>query len=82
MAKNLYDLLRLSDQLPPNCQLDSGEVEWSGDTPTMGSPNVEMHKGRFLHSEDVRIKVIRSIDLKDEKNVEVDHFGIESSSMT
>jgi hypothetical protein len=82
MAKNLYDLLRLSDQLPPNCQLNSGEVEWSGDMPTMGNPNVEMYKGRFLHSEDVMIKVICYIDVKDEKTVEVGRLGIEPSSMT
>ncbi|KAF8328330.1 kinase-like domain-containing protein [Amanita rubescens] len=60
MAKNLYDLLQLSNQLPPNCQLDSRMVEWAGEAPFAGDRNAEMYEGRYLRSQDVRIKVIRS----------------------
>ena len=70
MAKNLYELLRLSNLVPPECQLDSGEVEWSGEV-IEGGKNVDMYKGRYLQSQDVRIKVIRSVNMKDEKTVEV-----------
>lgn len=71
MASNLYDLLRLSKQLPPERQLDSGEVEWSNKIPIAGSRNVDIYKGRYLQREDVTIKVIRTVNPKDEKNVEV-----------
>jgi hypothetical protein len=71
MASNLYDLLRLSKQLPPERQLDSGEVEWSNKIPIAGSRNVDIYKGRYLQREDVMIKVIRTVNPKDEKNVEV-----------
>jgi hypothetical protein len=71
MAVNLYELLRLSNLVPPECQLDSGEVEWSGEVPIEGGKNVDMYKGRYLQSQDVRIKVIRSVNMKDEKTVEV-----------
>lgn len=81
MIKNLYDLLRLSNQLPPRCQLNSGEVEWSDDIP-ISTNNIDVYKGRFLRNEDVKIKVIRSINMKDEKNVEVRRLGTESLSMT
>ncbi|KAF8351816.1 kinase-like domain-containing protein [Amanita rubescens] len=70
MAKNLYSLLRLSKLLPPKCQLDSGEVEWLGEAPTMGNRNADVYKGRFLQSEDVRIKVIRSVNSKDERSIQ------------
>ena len=70
MAKNLYDLLQLSHQLPPDCQLD-GMVEWSGEVPTPGGKNADMYKGRFLHNGDVRIKVIRSANPKDGNTVKV-----------
>jgi hypothetical protein len=73
MASNLYDLLRLSKQLPPERQLDSGEVEWSNKIPIAGSRNVDIYKGRYLQREDVMIKVIRTVNPKDEKNVEVCH---------
>ncbi|KAF8736321.1 hypothetical protein AX14_000497 [Amanita brunnescens Koide BX004] len=68
VAKNLYDLLQLSHQLPPDCQLD-GMVEWSGEVPTPGGKNADMYKGRFLHNGDVRIKVIRSANPKDGNTV-------------
>jgi len=74
VAKNLYSLLRLSKLLPPKCQLDSGEVEWSGVPPTVGNRNADMYKGRFLQSEDVRIKVIRSANSKDERCIQVRLF--------
>jgi hypothetical protein len=82
MAKNLYSLLRLSKQLPPRCQLDSGEVEWSGEVHTMGTRNADMYKGRFLQSEDVRIKVIRSVNSNDEQSIEVCHSVTESLFVT
>ena len=71
MASNLYDLLRLSKQLPPVHQLDSGEVEWSDKIPVAGGRNVDIYKGRYLQREDVMIKVIRTINPKDERSVEV-----------
>ena len=70
VAKNLYDLLQLSHQLPPDCQLD-GMVEWSGEVSASGGKNADMYKGRFLHNRDVRIKVIRSATSKDEDAVKV-----------
>jgi hypothetical protein len=72
MAKNLYRLLQLSNLVPPECQLDSGEIEWSGEVPIDGgNKNVDMYKGLYLQSEDVRIKVIRSVNMKDENTVKV-----------
>ena len=71
LAKNLYNLLRLSDRLPPERQLHSGMVEWSGEIPIEGGKNVDMYKGRYLQSEDVRIKVIRTVNMKDERTIEV-----------
>ncbi len=72
MAKNLYRLLQLSNLVPPECQLDSGEIEWSGEVPIEGgNKNVDMYKGLYLQSEDVRIKVIRSVNMKDENTVKV-----------
>ncbi|KAF8351809.1 kinase-like domain-containing protein [Amanita rubescens] len=67
MAKNLYDLLQLSNQLPPDCQLD-GMVEWSGEATPSGQ-NADMYKGRYLHSQDVRIKVIHSVNAGDKKSI-------------
>jgi hypothetical protein len=58
LAKNLYVLLRLSNQVPPECRLDSGEVAY--DVHAISNEDVDMYKGRFLYSQDVRIKVIRS----------------------
>ncbi|KAF8331192.1 kinase-like domain-containing protein, partial [Amanita rubescens] len=70
IAKNLYRLLQLSNLVPPECQLDSGEIEWSGEVPIDGgNKNVDMYKGLYLQSEDVRIKVIRSVNMKDENTV-------------
>ncbi len=71
MAKNLYNLLRLSSLLPPECQLHSGMVEWSGDVPIGSGRNVDMYKGRYLQSEDVRIKAMRTVNMKDENTVKV-----------
>lgn len=68
MASNLYDLLRLSNQLPPQIQLDSGEVEWTNRVPTGGCKNVDIYKGRYLNREDVTIKVIRTVR-KDEETI-------------
>lgn len=76
MAKNLYDLLQLSNQLPPDCRLD-GMVEWSGKA-TPGQ-NADTYKGRYLHSQDVRIKVIRSVNAGDEKSIKARHPNSESS---
>jgi hypothetical protein len=70
MASNLYDLLRLSHQLLPRLQLDSGEVEWSNDDPLYGWKDFTVFKGRYLKREDVMIKVIRSAK-KDEKRIDV-----------
>lgn len=70
MAKNLYRLLQLSNQLPTNCQLNPGMVEWT-EAPFAGDKSADMYKGRYLQSEDVRIKVIRSVDASDKKNIEV-----------
>ncbi|KAF8351806.1 hypothetical protein F5887DRAFT_912476 [Amanita rubescens] len=61
IAKNLHTLLRVFNQLLPNPQLGSGEVEWS----SQANKNADMHKGRFLHCEDVRMRVIRSADMRD-----------------
>jgi len=66
---NLHNLLLLSKQLPPNCQLNSGEVQWSGEIPTEGGKDVDLYKGRYLHSEDVKIKVVRSVNMKNENTV-------------
>ena len=41
-------------------------MEWSG------------NKGRFLHSEDVRMKVIRSSTMKDEGSIQVSCSGTKS----
>lgn len=71
MAKNLYNLLRLSTLLPPECQLHSGMVQWSGEVPIEGDRDVDMYKGRYLQSEDVRIKVIRTVNMKDTNTVKV-----------
>ena len=55
MAQNLYKLLKLSSLAPPECQPNSGEVEWAGEVPIEGgTKNVAMYKGRYLQSEDVR----------------------------
>jgi len=54
-------------QLLPNPQLNSGEVEWS----SQASKNADMHKGRFLHCEDVRMRVIRAAEMRDERGVQV-----------
>jgi len=70
LATNLYDLLQLSNQLPPNCYLD-GMVELSHDVPISG----DMYKGRYLHSKDVRIKVIRSADPKYFNTINVGPLG-------
>ncbi|KAF8736279.1 hypothetical protein AX14_000540 [Amanita brunnescens Koide BX004] len=70
MAENLYELLWSSGRIPPDRLLNSGEVEWSGEIPTEGSKNVDMYRGRYLNSQNVRIKVIRSVDMKDENCVE------------
>jgi hypothetical protein len=71
MAENLYELLRSSGRIPPECQLNSKVVEWAGGRGMEDGNNVDMYKGRYLNSQDVRIKVIRSINMKDENNVKV-----------
>jgi serine/threonine protein kinase len=68
MASNLYELLRLSNELPPQRQLDSGEVEWTGKVPVGGSRNVDIYRGLYLKRENVTIKVIRSVK-KDEESI-------------
>ena len=73
MAKNLYDLLQLSNQLPPDCQLD-GMVELSRDVP-ISSGHADVFKGRYLHSKDVRIKVIHSANPKDPNSIKVRLLG-------
>jgi hypothetical protein len=70
MVNNLYELLRLSNELPPQRQLDSGEVEWTEKVPVGGSKNVDIYRGRYLKREDVTIKVIRSVK-KDEESINV-----------
>ena len=77
LKTNLHNLLSLSKLLPPNCQLNSGEVQWSDEIPTEGSKNGDIYKGRYLHSEDVKIKVIRSVNMKDEEIVKVCLPGID-----
>ena len=69
MSENLYHLLQSSGLVPRELQLNSGEVEWTQEGSNVG--NVDMYKGRYLQSEDVRIKVIRSVNMKDEKTVRV-----------
>ena len=71
MAKNLYNLLRSYNLLSPECQLHSGMVGWSGELPIEGGRNDDIYKGRYLQSEDVRIKVMRTVNMKDEKTVQV-----------
>ena len=78
MAENLYELLRSSGRIPPECQLNSKVVEWAGERRMTGN-NVDMYKGRYLNSQDVRIKVIRSINMKDENTVKVHLPGVGSS---
>ncbi|KAM6503065.1 Protein kinase-like domain containing protein [Amanita muscaria] len=68
MASNLYDLLRLSHQLLPRLQLDSGEVEWEDRAPIHRYGAIGVYKGRYLKREDVTIKVIRTMD-NDERNI-------------
>ena len=80
MAENLYELLWSSGRIPPDRLLNSGEVEWSGEIPTEGSKNVDMYRGRYLNSQNVRIKVIRSVDMKDENCVEVRLPGAKGTS--
>ena len=74
MAENLHELLRSSGRVPPELQLNSGEVEWPKERSNHGG-NVDICKGRYLHREDVRIKVIRSVNMKDENTVKVSHPG-------
>lgn len=69
MAENLHKLLQSSGRVPPELQLNSGEVEWPKER--FNSGNVDICKGRYLHSEDVRIKVVRSVNMKDENAVRV-----------
>ncbi|KAF8633770.1 hypothetical protein AX15_001276 [Amanita polypyramis BW_CC] len=66
VESNLYDLLRMSGQLPPHSQLDSGEVQWTDRIPVSGSRNVDIYKGRYLQREDVMIKVIRSVKMDEQ----------------
>jgi hypothetical protein len=73
VATNLYDLLQLSNQLPPDCQLD-GMVELSRDMP-IPSGHADMCKGRYLYRKDVRIKVIRSANPKDPDTIKVRPLG-------
>lgn len=82
LKTNLHNLLSSSKLLPPNCQLNSGEVQWSDEIPTEGSKNADIYKGRYLHSEDVRIKVFRSVNMKDEETVKVCLPGIDSTSLS
>lgn len=81
MAENLYELLWSSGRIPPECLLNSGEVEWSGEILAEGSKNVDMYRGRYLNSQNVRIKVIRSVNMIDEKCVEVCPPGTKASSI-
>ena len=76
MSENLYHLLQSSGLVPRELQLNSGEVEWTQEGSNVG--NVDMYKGRYLQSEDVRIKVIRSVNMKDEKAVRVSFPGTDS----
>ncbi|KAF8338498.1 kinase-like domain-containing protein [Amanita rubescens] len=69
MAENLYKLLESSGRIPPECQLSPKEVEWAGERRIEDGNNIDMYKGRYLHSQDVRIKVIRGINMRDENNV-------------
>ena len=69
MESNLYDLLRVSGQLPPQSQLESGEVQLMDSIPIAGSRNVDIYKGRYLQREDVMVKVIRSVK-KDDGNIQ------------
>ena len=78
MAENLYELLRSSGRVPPELELKSGEVEWPKEKPNGGS--VDICKGRYLQSADVRIKVIRSVNMKDEKTVMVCHPALTRNS--
>ena len=71
MAKNLFELLQSSGRIPPECQLNSKVVEWDERKHMTNGNNIDMYKGRYLDSQDVRIKVIRSIDMRDEKSVKV-----------
>ncbi|KAF8636240.1 hypothetical protein AX17_003725 [Amanita inopinata Kibby_2008] len=66
MASNLFDLLELSDILPPECQLDAGEVERTSKLPVPGTRHdVDIYEGRYLKRQKVMIKVIRSIKTDD-----------------
>jgi hypothetical protein len=76
MAENLHELLRSSGRVPPELQLNSGEVEWPKERSHDG--NVDICKGRYLQREDVRIKVMRSVNMKDENTVKVFHPGADS----
>ncbi len=76
MAENLYKLLRSSGRIPPECQLNSKVVEWAGERRMGDGNNIDMYKGRYLNSQDVRIKVIRSINMRDENNVKVRLTGV------
>jgi hypothetical protein len=44
--------------------------------------NIDMYKGRYLNSQDVKIKVIRSINMKNENNVKVRLIDVGSSLVT
>ena len=82
MAENLYELLRSSGRIPPECQLNSKVVEWAGERRMENGNNIDMYKGRYLNSQDVKIKVIRSINMKNENNVKVRLIDVGSSLVT
>ncbi|KAF8341745.1 kinase-like domain-containing protein [Amanita rubescens] len=68
IAKNLYKLLRASKQLLPRRQLGAREVKWSD----------QESKGKFLHSEYVKIKVIRSANMKNNSSIQRISHEVES----
>ena len=82
MAENLYELLRSSGHIPPECLLNSKVVEWAGDRRMENDNNIDMYKGRYLNRQDVRIKVIRAVNMKDKNNVNVRLIGVGSSLVT
>ncbi|TFK56360.1 hypothetical protein OE88DRAFT_1740984 [Heliocybe sulcata] len=60
LAVNLYEVLRRSQELLPDLELCHGEVERVGTSPVSGGPKYDEWEGRYLSSEQVRIKVFRT----------------------
>ncbi len=82
MTMNLYGSLLSSDQLSPEYQLLPGDIEWLGEIPSMRDKNIDVYKGRFIQGEDLKIKVIRFVNTKDEKVIQVPHLYLRFSSVT